>query len=409
MQSMVIAFGVCTLGLAYIFVGYPVLIRILASVAGRRTRPHRGPLDSQPTSIDQQPSGALRVSVVMSVYNDRGHLARKLDSLLTMHGAEQIAEIWIGSDGSTDGVETDSVLSCDPRVQLVCFAERRGKPSVLNDLVAQATGDVILFTDARQTHDPACLQALLQNFRDPEIGVVSGELVLRESRHDTAAAEGIGFYWKYEKWIRKHESQFRGVPGATGACYALRRTAYRPLPPGIILDDVAIPLQAVSLGYRCVFEPAAKVFDQPSQSVQQESIRKRRTIAGAAQLVRLYPHWLLPGWQPLWWEFLSHKVLRLVSPVLLVLAFVLNVGLAIEASRQPDTQWNGALLWTGLLLLQTVFYLAASWGWWLQRRGIRSKWFGAALMFLTLNMTTGAALWDALCGRYRVAWKKAAG
>lgn len=379
--ALQIAFWASVAGLAYIYAGYPLLVAALGRWCGRRVYTEFRP---------------RHVSVALVVHNEARNIRRKLDSLLAMTHAECLSEILVGSDGSTD--ETCDLVRTypDARVRLCAFADRRGKPAVLNDLLAQCAGEIVLLTDARQEMDPDCLTQLLANFADPSVGVVSGELILRASRTATTAAEGIGFYWTYEKFIRKAESRFRGVPGATGACYALRRELYRPIPDDTILDDVAIPLQVVAAGGRCVFESRARVYDDPSQSPQQEAVRKRRTIAGAAQLVRKFPQWLSPFRQPLWFEYVSHKVLRLASPLLLVTVLATNAAL----SALPA--------YAGLLILQGLFYLSAAAGWWCQRAGRRAAVFGPSLMFLTLNWTTAQALWDACRSRYQVTWKKAA-
>lgn len=366
-------------GLAYIYVGYPLLVAGLGRLF--------------PLKRLRSPQ-TCRVSVVISSYNDGPLLAQKLDSLLAMEQAEQILEILIGSDGSTDDTAAWLANYPDRRVRCTEFAERRGKPAVLNALLPECRGDVVLLTDVRQTFDSQFLVECLANFADPQVGVVSGELILKSGEGDSTAAEGIGLYWRYEKFLRRAESGFRGVPGATGACYAIRRTAWRPIPDATILDDVAIPMQAIAQGYRCVFEPRAVAYDRPSQSTQQEGIRKRRTIAGAAQLLRLFPVWAVPGGHPLWFEFCSHKLLRLVSPILLASVLVTNVLLLTIPPY-------GVLLAT-----QLCFYIAASVGWWYQRVGRRSRLFGPALMFVSLNVTTAQALWDACRARYRVTWQK---
>jgi cellulose synthase/poly-beta-1,6-N-acetylglucosamine synthase-like glycosyltransferase len=260
---------------------------------------------------------------------------------------------------------------------------------------------VVVLTDARQPLDPAALSRLTASFADPSVGVVSGELMFRTSESDTAAARGMGAYWTYEKFIRKSESLFRGVPGATGALYALRRELFRPIPEETLLDDVVIPMQAVEQGRRCLLEPGAIAWDVPSQSTAQESIRKRRTIAGAAQLILRQPRWLLPWRNPLWWEYVSHKLARLASPLLLVLLLGTNVLLvAGKASLSP-------VVYQTLLGAQGVLYLAALCGWGLSRLGRRAPLLGTALMFVALNLTTVLALWDALRGRFRAAWQRA--
>lgn len=367
------------LGIGYIFVGYPMLVWACSK---------RSPWIVVKQNVPRT------LSIVIVANNEAKNLPRKLAGLLSCAKSEWIQEILIGSDGSTD--ETAAVIGphIDSRVRLIEFPERRGKPAVLNELIPQCSGELVLLADARQEFDVNCLERLLENFADSHVGVVSGELVLRSQSNQTAAAEGIGFYWKYEKFIRKCESCFRGVPGATGACYVIRKSLFRAIPDQTILDDVAIPMQAVVQGYHCLFEPGAMIFDTPSRSTRQESVRKRRTIAGAAQLVRLFPQWIWPANNPLWLEFVSHKLLRLVSPLLLLTVLMTNLVLAANP------------VYRLMLVGQFVFYGAALIGWFCQFIGRQLTCCGPPLMFVTLNMTTLLALWDAMRSRYRVTWQK---
>ena len=184
------------------------------------------------------------------------------------------------------------------------------------------------------------------------------------------------------------------VPGATGALYALRKNLFRPISDKAILDDVAIPLLIAQQGYRCVFEEKAFVYDEPSLSFERESVRKRRTIAGNAQLMTLYPEWFLPGRNPLWFSFVSHKILRLFSPFLLLGMLVLNVFLL----DHPFFIW--------VMALQVVAYGLVVLGWALERKQIRCSLVGIPYMFFMLNMAICLALSDALAGRYEVRWEK---
>lgn len=380
MSPLAITLWATLAALAYIYVGYPAAVWLLARL--------------RPLQVNRAPwTGPI--SVVLVVHNEADRLAAKLDSLLASDIAEQIAEILVGSDGSTD--DTAAVLAACPdrRVTLVHFDDRRGKPAVLNDLVPRCRGELVILTDVRQMLDRAAISSLAANFADLRVGVVSGELMFRQSQNNSAAAEGMGAYWTYEKLIRRSESRFRGVPGATGALYGLRRDLFRPVPPNTLLDDVVIPMQAVETRRLCLFEPGAIAWDVPSQSTRQEGIRKRRTIAGCVQLIINQPRWLLPWKNPLWWEFVSHKLSRLVSPLLL--AIVLITSLCLRANPVYAT----------LAVAQLVFYTLALLGWWLQREGRKAPLLGPVLMFVALNVTTLLALWDALCGRYRAAWQRA--
>lgn len=373
-------------GLGYIYVGYPLLVALFA-----RHRCRQQPAETPPTESWQG-----RISVIVVGYNEASRLIAKLDCILASDNSSQIVEVIVASDGSDDNTVDLIGAYLDPRVQLIHFEERRGKPAVLNDVVRMAKGEVVVLTDARQHLDPQSIPRLVNRFVDPEIGVVSGELMFRAEGSDSVAARGMGAYWHYEKFLRKCESGFRGVPGATGAFYALRHHLFRPIPENTLLDDVVIPMQAIEQGGRCILEPGAYAWDRPSQSSQQESVRKRRTIAGAAQLIINQPRWLLPWRNPLWWEFVSHKLTRLLSPLLLAILLAVNVTLL------PS-------LWFAMILaVQVGFYAAALVGWGLQSAGRRASLFGTCLMFVSLNVTTVFALLDAFRGRFRATWQRTA-
>lgn len=365
-------------GLVYIYLGYPVLVKALSRVVPMRRERH--PV-------------AQKVSVVIACHNEAERIRHKLSELFRSKQESLIDEVLIGSDGSNDDIADAVATLNDSRVRLLEFSERRGKPAVLNDLIPQCQNRIVVLCDARQILSDDAIPQLLANFADPKVGVVSGELKFRQS-NDSTAGRGIGAYWRYEKMIRRAEAQFRSVPGATGALYAIRHEAFQTIPESTLLDDVVIPMVAVTQGWKCVFEREAIAWDDPSVSLEREAIRKRRTIAGAAQLILHHPAWLLPWRNPIWLEFVSHKLLRLASPLLLFCVAITNVMLA----GQPIYSW--------LLLCQACFYCSAVAGWLFQKFGRPSSLFGVQAMFLTLNATTVAALFDALRGRFRVTWQR---
>lgn len=374
-----ILFWVATAGVVYIFAGYPVLITVLAKLFPRSP---------------QVEGEVLPFSILITACNEEATLKNKLDNIFASKMSEKIVEVLVASDGSTDRTCEIVRLYNDSRVQLHHFNERRGKPAMLNDVVPQCQSEIVVLMDVRQMLSHDALVNLVQNFNDETIGVVSGELVFREDEGKTTASQGVGFYWKYEKFIRKNESLFASVPGATGAFYGIRKNLFQPIPEQTLLDDVQIPMQAVVQKKRCIFEPRAVIYDTPSQSTQQESIRKRRTIAGAAQLILMNPSWLLLWKNPIWMQYLSHKVARIFSPLLLIIVAVTNLLL-----------WQSQFYRT-LLILQILFYFAAILGWVFQKMGKRSRLLGPFLMFLSLNITTLFALWDAARGKFRVTWQR---
>ncbi len=372
-------------GLVYIYLGYPLIMRIMAKLR---------PLQRQKTLPTDASNRDHKVSVVIASYNDAPRLDAKLRNLLASPQAQWIGEILIGSDGSTDNTAEVIAAIDDSRIRLFTFADRRGKPAVLNNLVPQCECPIVVLCDARQLLSSDVIPELLANFADPCVGVVSGELMFREQDDHTTATRGISAYWRYEKMIRKAEARFRSVPGATGALYAIRKSLFRPIPETTLLDDVVVPMNAIVQGFRCVFERRAIAWDVPSTTLEKEAVRKRRTIAGAAQLMLHHPRWLLPWVNPIWFEYVSHKLLRLASPLCLVTCLICHCLLLRE---RP---------YAFLFIPHAFFYYSAVAGWCCQRMGRPSQVFGVQLMFFTLNVTTVAALWDAVHNRFRVTWQR---
>ena len=292
---------------AYTYAGYPALINALARLRPRR--PHTAPIE--PT-----------VTVVLAVRDEEAGIARKLDNLLALDYPADKLQVVVVSDASTDG--TDAVVADyrdrhPERVVLVRLPEPAGKAEAINRGMLRARGEVVLFSDARQRIDQGALRALVPHFADPQVGAVSGELVISGQR-------GPGVYWRYEKLIRAAEGLWDSVVGATGALYGIRRHLFKELPPGTLLDDVYTPMQVVLQGYRVLFEPAARVHDQEA-ALEGEFARKARTLAGNFQLVELMPQLLSPFKNRLLLQFASHKLLRLLCPYALVTLLASNIVL----------------------------------------------------------------------------------
>jgi cellulose synthase/poly-beta-1,6-N-acetylglucosamine synthase-like glycosyltransferase len=272
------------------------------------------------------------VSVLLAVRNGERYLAGKLSSLQQLDYPASLLEIFVLSDGSTDQSESiaRSFAATDPRIQFFALPAR-GKWNALNHGLAHASGEILFFTDVRQSLAPDSLRQLVANYADPRVGCASGELMI-------PGGSG-GLYWRYEKFLRKRQSALDSVIGATGAIYTQRRHLCRPLPPDTILDDVHFPLQAFFAGYRVVFDDTAHAWDSPT-GLRREFHRKVRTLAGNYQLIAAFPALLSPANRMLF-HFLSHKFARLILPFALLAFFSLSVY---------------QQLWT-LAAAQVLFYL----------------------------------------------------
>ena len=324
----------------YVYAGYPLLLAGWSRVAGRASRRVAQPAQSWPT-----------LSVVVAARNEAQRLPRRIRNLLEQ-SYPYPPEIIVVSDGSTDGTR-EAITAFSERIRFIDLP-RGGKPRALNAGVAAARGDVIVFADARQKFAPGALLALARTFDDPEIGGATGELVLDGELHgasESTVADGVGLYWKYEKWMRRHESRLWSTLGATGAIYAIRRSLWRPLPPETLLDDVLAPMRVVLAGKRVVFEERARAFDRVAANGAAESRRKTRTLAGNYQILALEPRLLIPAVNPVWVQYVSHKLGRLVTP------WALLALLASSAALAPRG-WPYALA----LLVQLCFYSLAIFG-----------------------------------------------
>jgi biofilm PGA synthesis N-glycosyltransferase PgaC len=382
----------------YVYIGYPLILRVWARLRARHcglriadcgfdpgsnsyqlsSQPAKGQSTDQ--SIRNPQSG---VSIVIAARNEGPRLAARLDNLLSLDFPAGERQIIVVSDGSTDNT-LDVLARYAGAVETVPLPTG-GKAVALNAGAARARLDIIVFADARQAFAADALKALVGPFSDPSVGAVTGELLLdaeselfanRRTRTDrrtlarpdsstaierrrverrqalaSTITDGVGVYWRYEKHLRRLESAVWSTVGATGAIYAIRRELWRPLPPQTILDDVLAPMRVVLAGYRVVFNEHARAFDRVTADAEAEARRKVRTLAGNYQLPVLEPRLLLPWRNPIWLQYVSHKLGRLAVPYALLLLFA---GSIVMAEVSPFYQLA--------LMAQVVFYLLAGYG-----------------------------------------------
>jgi biofilm PGA synthesis N-glycosyltransferase PgaC len=331
------------------------------------------------------------ISIVMIVRNEASVLSDKLRNLLELSYPDRFSEIVVVSDGSTD--DTNEILSQyaeDPRVRVVLNMQSRGKAAGLNDAIEVARGEIVVFTDARQKIEPQAVQWLLENFSDPDVGCVSGELMLGDPGLGEAG-KGIGLYWRIEKWIRNLESASGSVVGATGALYAVRRNLLVAVPPETILDDVYIPMHVVKQGARTVFDEHARAWDLPDLGAGREFARKVRTLTGNYQLLQLAP-WLLRSENPLRFEFVSHKLLRLIVPFALAAALISSLMV-----REP--------VYRTAFVIQLAFYGLSMLAMVQLKRGVVARLADAAFTFVILNTAAVVAFAHFVTGR-KAAWSR---
>lgn len=353
----------------YAYLGYALWLRLLGSL---RNLPVR--------RADIEPS----VSVIIAVHNEQANLPVKFENLRKMNYPPEKMELVVVSDGSTDA--TVDILRRTDGVVAVVLPEARGKAAALNAAVARARGEILVFFDARQTVDVQAVRELCSCFADPQVGAASGELLLVDGE-GKAAGDALGLYWRIEKVVRRLESATGSVVGVTGAIYAIRRELYVDLPEGTILDDVMVPMNVARAGKRVIFLPSAIAYDRIFQKPGKEFARKVRTLTGNYQLMQMAP-WLLTPGNPLLFRFVSHKLLRLIVPLLLVI-LLLSSLLA------------GNLFYHVVFALQLIFYGLALLGW-LRPPARKFRLVATAETFAMLNMAAAFAFLNFATGRKKV-------
>jgi cellulose synthase/poly-beta-1,6-N-acetylglucosamine synthase-like glycosyltransferase len=386
-MKMKYTFWIAAALIGYSYLGYPAWLWLRSRWSPRPVR--RGFVESP---------AAPAVSALMVVRNEEAVIARKLENLLTLDYPQAKLDVVVVSDGSSD--RTPSILAdyardsglptgAPTRVRTLLKPVSQGKAAGLNDAIKLASGEVLLFTDARQQIESGALRLLLENFADLDVGAASGELMLGDPTSGETG-KGMGLYWRIEKKIRELESASGSVTGATGAIYCARRSLLdeSPLPQGTILDDVLLPMQIVRKGFRVIFDARARAWDSPDLGESREFSRKVRTLSGNYQLLQLAP-WLLSSENAIRFEFVSHKLSRLAVPFALLALLIASMFLS-----QP--------LYRAALGAQLAFYalsLAALAG---VKIGPLSRIADPARTFVVLNSAALVAFINFVTGRKAV-------
>lgn len=325
------------LGLSFFFFLYPILLYplLIALLARISPRP-----------IQKSPGETLpSVTIITPAYNEEKVISEKIRNTLSLDYPDGRLEFMIASDGSDDRtVERVREIS-DPRLHLLDFRERRGKLTVLKEVVVRSAGEIIVFSDASAMLAPDALKKLVANFTDPTVGCVSGRYVIRHDVTPLLDARSVGErgYFEFEVFLRTKESLFYSTLGAHGAFYGIRKNLFPDISPGVINDDFVIPMEIAKNGYRTVYEDQALVFEIHQATVSGEFKRRVRISHGNFQQIVLLRSLLGFQHPRVALVFWSHKVLRIFQPF--YLAGILFLPLAI-----------GGPLYRSFFLLQLLFY-----------------------------------------------------
>lgn len=271
-----------------------------------------------------------KVSVIIAAYNEEKVIEEKVRNLLELDYPKDKLEILIGSDGSDDHtVELAKKAAQGYEIIRVFDLPRGGKVTVLNALIKEATGEILLFSDANTMLDKDAVKNIVKHFADERIGCVSGQL---RYRIDATAGEGAkseGVYWKYENWVKEQETKIGLLSGANGALYAIRGNILNSIRNTVINDDFYVSTYVLQAGYNVVMEKDAVAYEMPNDSFDSQFKRHIRDGAGHYQALGIF--WKMLFGRKGSFVYVSHRVIKWIVPFLMITAFVSNLLLASSA------------------------------------------------------------------------------
>ena len=373
---MELVFWILITLIIYTYFGYPLILSFIAYFIKNRIK-----------KADISPF----VSIAVAAHNEEMSIRNKIEDTINLNYPKDKFEIIVASDNSTDGTNEIVNNYNSPAVKLITFFEHKGKTFVQNEAVKIAKGEIILFSDATTLYEPQLLKKLIRNFADPKVGAVGGELVYI-NKNKSLIGKGDGFYWQYEKFLKKKESQITSLIGLSGCCYAIRKELYEPLRPDLISDFVMAQI-VYRKNKRVVYEPEAISYEETNDAVKDE-VKMRVRVA----VRTLHGLWCMKSLlNPFRYGFfsvqlISHKILRYLVPVLLILLFLVNVILQVN---------NQFWIYRFSLYLQVIFYASAILGWIFQKR---KSFIYFAFYFCLTNFALLIGIVKFLRGERQVLW-----
>ncbi|MEO7361144.1 MAG: glycosyltransferase [Gemmatimonadaceae bacterium] len=360
--------------IAAIWFGYPLLVWAAARLMP--AKPGVGKLSNNRT-----------VSVVLATRDHAEIIRARIANLLATEHPAQNIQIVVALDAEGAHCTVQELDGIDPRVVAVVGDAPGGKASALNAGVRSATGEILVLADAQQRFDSRTIPELVAALSDERFGAVSGALELGSSGRRSP----VDLYWSMEKWLRHNEARLHSSVGVTGAVYATRRALWPVVPAGTLLDDVYVPMSLVLKGHRVGFTYAARAFDVRVFDSANEGVRKTRTLTGVLQLRELLPGLLSIRRNPIYLQFVAHKLLRLLTPVFAVIFGLSLLWLSAEWLLRATLTERLAVVGAVLAVLIVP--------------GTRRRILALARWMVSLQVATTRAVLNGLTGRWSV-WSK---
>lgn len=387
-SGLEVTFWMCVCAVAYNYLGYPLVLFVLSVLS--QAKSDVGFLLRRTARRQSSPSEYLpRVAVLISAYNEEAVIQAKAKNSLELDYPEELLEILIGLDAPTDASAEVLAQLRSKRLRIVHFSERQGKLGVLSSLAQQTRAEILVITDSNTVLQRDCIRKLVRHFTDPKVGAVSGEETRVAAPGTDPAAESL--YWKYESALKFMEGRLNCTLGGNGSVLAVRHHLFRPNKQSII-EDFQIPLEIRLKGYRVVYDPEAIAIEEIAPTTRAQSARRVRIATGGYQTLFANLGCLNPRNGLLAFCFFSHKVLRWLTPLLLLIALVCNTMLISKGK------------FSVLLAAQMAFYLAAYVGYRRKKAGKVSSLFSAPFNFCMMNAALLLGFFRYVSGNRKLTW-----
>lgn len=393
MKGLEILLWVLIFVVFYAYVGYGIILFILVKMKRMLglSKPYTDNQDYEP-----------EVTLFVTAFNEEDFVKMKVSNSRELnYPPEKLKFVWV-TDGSDDA--TEKMLREYGDIKVYHKDERNGKIAAMNRGFKFVETPIVMFSDANTLLGKESVRIIVDLFRNPKVGCVSGEKRIFKKEADAAAGAGEGLYWKYESTLKKWDSELYSVVGAAGELFAVRTELFHEVEKDTLLDDFIISLRIAMKGYTIQYDPDAYAIETASANVKEELKRKIRISAGGIQsIVRLWRLLNIFKYGVLTFQYISHRVLRwTLAPISLLLLVPLNLWIAIKAGGPISTDFYSILFW-----LQILFYAAALLGWFLENRMIKVKLLFVPYYFFIMNLSVFLGFFRYIKGQQSVKWERA--
>lgn len=385
MDFLVLIFVISLFLIIHSYILYPLIIKLISILFLKKYKTYQ----------EYYP----KISILISAYNEEKAIGKTLENFLKLDYPTEKIQIIVGSDGSTD--QTDNILDeykhRYPNIVFVSFKERRGKKFVMNDLVKQANGEILVFSDSNTIYAESALQKLIQFFADERVGGVSGRLELIEGSNGVEKGNKEGTYWKYESWIKDSEGKLGILIGANGGIYSIRKELFHPMPSDIyVVDDLYISLKVLEKGKDFLYCKEAIAMETLAPSVLWEFERKVRIIPRSFETIKEVKKLMFSKRFLISYALWSHKIIRWLSPLFFIVLLITNILLVINRS---------GVLFDIFFVFQLAVIVFGILGYFLSKKGINIKFFQLCYYFIVTNYALTKGMYKYITKSFKPTWE----